>query len=162
MTTSTPRRRGAATPAPATAAASASAPRFHVFVLDSGWQSAAGEALRDNLPTISLFADSCPIYVLTREQSHALLARDPDLIGKGPSLIVHDLHAKGGRGESGYHGFRLNLGVIHSREDAIQALQRFLHFTFTHRDCGDIETAVRERLHRDGLANTVEILHRSF
>lgn len=164
MKSPTPKRRSGA-PTASTAldgSDAAAAPRFHVFVIDSGWQSAAGQALRDNLATISRFADSCPIYVLHPEQSQALLARDPDLIGKGPSLIVHDLHAQGGRGASGYHGFRLNLGVIHSREEAIRALQQFLHFTFTHRDCADIETAVRERLHRDGLANAIDVLHHTF
>jgi hypothetical protein len=136
-------------------------PRFHVFILDTGWHSEAAKALRDNLETISMFAAECPIYVLNQEQSRAMLLRDPELIGKGPSLIVHDLHAKGGRGDSGYHGFRLNLGTLHKREDALQSLQQFLHFTFTHRDYPDIEKAVRDKLHREGLANAVEVLHRA-
>ena len=163
MTTATKSRRSRRPTAPQSSSAAAVAvePRFHVFVMDVGWQSQAGAALRENLHMISMFDQHCPIYVLSKEQSQQMLEQDPELIGKGPSLIVHDLHAKGGRGESGYHGFRLNLGMIHSREEAIRELQRFLHFTFTHRDCTDIEPAVRNRLHREGLANVVEILHRT-
>lgn len=136
-------------------------PRFHVFVLDTGWRSEAAAALQQNLASIAMFADACPIFVLSPEQSRAMLVRDPDLIGKGPSLIVHDLHAKGGKGDSGYHGFRLNLGVIHRREDALRVLQEFLHFAFTHRNDPDIERAVRKKLHRAGLANAIDVLHRA-
>jgi hypothetical protein len=137
------------------------APRFHVFVLDTGWHSEAAAALRENLAAIAMFAEECPFFVLTAEQSRMMLLRDPGLIGKGPSLIVHDLHAQGGRGSYGYHGFRLNLGGIPKREAALRALQEFLHFTFTHRDESDIENALRKKLHREGLVNAIEVLHRA-
>jgi hypothetical protein len=135
-------------------------PRFHLFVLDCGWNSEASRALRDNLDILDEFTPQCPIYVLTTEQSRNLLARDPQRIGFDPCLILHDLHARGGRGDSGYHGFRLSLGTARKYDDAVALLQEFLRFAAVHRDCADIESAVREKLHREGLANAIQVLRK--
>lgn len=133
-------------------------PRFHLFVLDSGWDSEAAAVIHENMEALMDWMPECPIFVLTREQSRALLRKDPERIGYDPCLILHDLHAAGGHGESGYHGVRLSLGAAKNREAALQLLQAFLRFTVIHRQCGDVEKAVRHQLHKEGLVNLIEIL----
>ena len=136
-------------------------PRFHFFVIDAGWQTGPSKVLRDNFHMIRVFQNSDPLYVLTREQSIALIRANPDLIGKDPILLVHDLHARGGRGESGYHGFRLCLGLINNAQQALAALQKFLRFVQQHRGSEDIEKHIRDKLHRKGLENAIEVMRES-
>ena len=143
-----------------TSANASESQRFHLFVLDCGWNLEASRALRDNLDILDELTPQCPIYVLTTEQSRGLLARDPQRIGFDPCLILHDLHAHGGRGDSGYHGFRLSLGTARKYEDAVALLQEFLRFAAIHRDCADIESAVKQKLHREGLANAIQVLRK--
>ena len=133
-------------------------PRFHFFVIDAGWKTEAAKVLRENFRMIREFQDSDPLYVLTREQSVALIRANPDLIGKDPIILVHDLHAQGGRGESGYHGFRLCLGLLKDGPKALTALQKFLRFIHQHRHSKDIEQDIRERLHRKGMEGAIEVI----
>ncbi len=134
------------------------APRFHFFIIDAGWKTEPAKVLRENFKMIRVFQNNDPLYVLTREQSIALIRANPDLIGKDPIILVHDLHAKGGRGESGYHGFRLCLGLINNGQQALAALQKFLRFVHQHRHSADIEKDIREQLHRKGLEGAVEVI----
>ena len=136
-------------------------PRFHFFVIDAGWKTEPSKVLRDNFHMIRLFQNNDPLYILNREQSIALIRANPDLIGKDPILLVHDLHARGGRGESGYHGFRLCLGLINNPQQALAALQKFLRFVQQHRGSEDIEKHIREKLHRKGLENAIEVMRES-
>jgi hypothetical protein len=134
------------------------APRFHFFIIDAGWKTESAKVLRENFPMIRQFQDNDPIYVLTRAQSVALIRANPDLIGKDPILLVHDLQARGGRGESGYHGFRLCLGLLKDGAQAMAAMQKFLRFVHRHRHTPDIEKAIREQLHRKGMEGAIEVL----
>ena len=136
-------------------------PRFHFFVIDAGWKTEPSKVLRDNFHMIRLFQNNDPLYILNREQSIALIRANPDLIGKDPILLVHDLHAQGGRGESGYHGFRLCLGLINNPQQALAALQKFLRFVQQHRGSEDIEKHIRDKLHRKGLENAIEVMRES-
>jgi hypothetical protein len=136
-------------------------PRFHFFVIDSGWNSAAAKVLRENFHMIHEFRSQDPLFVLDNQQSIALLRKYPDLIGKDPILSVHDLQAVGGRGLSGYHGFRLCLGTLHQPAKALYALQEFLRFVAAHRHSSDIEQDVRKRLHRQGLEGAIEVVRES-
>jgi len=104
------------------------------------------------------FENHDPLYVLTHEQSIELIRANPDLIGKDPILLVHDLHAKGGRGPSGYHGFRLCLGAIKTPEQALKAMQEFLQFVAAHRKSPDIEKDIQQKLHRQGVAGAIEVI----
>jgi hypothetical protein len=117
--------------------------------------------LRENFHMIRVFQNSDPVYVLTREQSIALVRANPELIGKDPIVLVHDLHAQGGRGESGYHGFRLCLGLLKEGPQALAALQKFLRFIQHHRHSENIEQHIREKLHHKGLENFIEVLRES-
>lgn len=133
-------------------------PHFHFFIIDAGWNSAAAKVLRENLHMIHEFRNHDPLFVLTSEQSIHLLRKYPDLIGKDPILCVHDLHARGGRGPAGYHGFRLCLGTLHQPAKALNALQEFLRFVAAHRHSPDIERDVRRQLHRQGMEGAVEVI----
>ena len=134
------------------------APRFHFFIIDAGWKSESAKVLRENFPMIRQFQNNDPLYVLTRAQSVALIRANPDLIGKDPIILVHDLHAMGGQGESGYHGFRLCLGLLKDGPKALASLQKFLRFVQHHRHSPDIEKAIREQLHRKGLEGAIEVI----
>ncbi len=133
-------------------------PRFHFFIIDAGWKSVSAKVIRENFPMIREFQNSDPLYVLSREQSIELIRNNPDLIGKDPIILVHDLHAKGGRGESGYHGFRLCLGLIKKPDMALFAMQEFLRFVHSHRRSANIEKDIQEKLHRAGIEGAIEIL----
>ncbi|MGH8551110.1 MAG: hypothetical protein ACRERU_21400 [Methylococcales bacterium] len=133
-------------------------PRFHFFIIDSGWKSHSARVLRENFRMIREFENHDPLYVLTREQSIALIRANPDLIGKDPILLVHDLHAQGGRGASGYHGFRLCLGVLKNAEQALRAMQQFLRFIANHRASTDIEQDIRKQLHRQGMEGAIQVI----
>lgn len=134
-------------------------PRFHFFIIDSGWNSASANVLRENFQMIHELRNNDPLFVLSRTQSIALLRKYPDLIGMDPILCVHDLHARGGRGDSGYHGFRLCLGTLKHPAQALNALQEFLRFIVGHRNSKNIEVDIRKKLHREGLDGAIEVLH---
>lgn len=136
-------------------------PRFHFFIIDSGWESASTKVLRENFHMIHEFRNHDPLYVLSSQQSIQLLRKYPDLIGKDPILCVHDLHAQGGRGPSGYHGFRLCLGSLRQPAKALSALQEFLRFVAVHRHSPDIEQDVRKRLQRQGMEGAIEVIRES-
>jgi hypothetical protein len=137
-------------------------PRFHFFVIDAGWESVPATVLRENLGMIREFLrefqNDDSLYVLPREQSIALLQQNPDLIGKDPVILVHDLHAEGGQGESGYHGFRLCMGLLNKPEMAMYGLQRFLRFISEHRKSQDIEADIRKRLQKKGLEGAISVI----
>jgi len=144
--------------APITEAKEEHKPRFHLFLIDAGWKSSSAKVIRDNFHMIREFQNSDPLYVLTREQSIEVIRENPDLIGKDPILLVHDLHAKGGRGESGYHGFRLCLGLIKDSSKALSAMQEFLRFVHSHRRSADIEKDIRKKLHHAGMQGALEVI----
>lgn len=133
-------------------------PRFHFFVIDSGWDCAAAKVIRDNLDMIVEFQNNDPLFVLTREQSADLIRRNPHFIGKDPILLARDLNAVNLEGRPEYHGFHLNLGVIKQPAKALAALQEFLAFLAIHRHSPDIEVDIREKLHRDGLKGAIEVI----
>ena len=133
-------------------------PRFHFFLIDAGWKSASAQVVRDNFRMIREFQNHDPLYVLTREQSVAFIRANPGLIGKDPILLVHDLQARGGKGESGYHGFQLCLGLLKKPEQALKGLQQFLRFIAEHRKSADIEKDILENLHRRGLEGAIQVI----
>lgn len=144
---------------PAAAESPASSkPRFHFFIIDSGWDSAAARVIRENIDMITRFQNDDPLFVLTQEQSTALMRRHPHLIGKDPILLARDLDARGGKGGSEYHGFHLNMGLIKEPAKAVANLRKFLQFLAIHRHSADIEKDVREQLHREGLQGAIEVL----
>jgi hypothetical protein len=132
--------------------------RFRIFILDSGWNSAARRALHENFALIRDLQKEDPIYVLERETSIEFMRQHSSLIGKDPIIAVHDLQAIDGSGTAGFHGFRLHLGLMPTSEQALSALQSFVRFLGVHRQSADLEGDVRADLRREGLAGAIEIV----
>lgn len=132
--------------------------RFQLFIVNTGWHSAANEVLEENLENFRALLGDIPVYALSKEQSRQVLISDPDRVGTDPCLLLIDQKASGGQGNSGYHGFRLSLGRASSKSEAIEIFQTFTRFIVSHLDSTDIERQVRKRLHREGFNNVFDIL----
>ncbi len=134
------------------------APRFHFFLIDCGWDGPVPKLIRNNLSMITHLQNHDPLFVLSREQSNQMLRKHPHLIGKDPILLARDLFASRKDGDSEYHGFHLNLGLIKNENEALATLRKFLNFLAAHRKGGNIEKHIQEQLHRDGLKGAIEVL----
>jgi len=132
-------------------------PRFRIFIVDSGWNSAARKALHDNFHLIRELQQETPIYFLGRERSVELLRRYPVLVGKDPIIRVH-CDVKREHRKPGFHGFRLHLGLLKKPEQALLALQNFVKFISVHRDSEDLEADMRKKLRQEGLQGAFEIV----
>lgn len=132
--------------------------RFRIFVIDSGWKSPAAQVLRDNFSMIHTFQDRDPFYVLSRKQSQDIIRRNPVLIGKDPIILVRDLERYMNEDGQEFHGFHLNLGLIHRPVWVLDALRQFLQFLTEHRSSRNIEQDIRKKLHLDGLIGTIEVI----
>ena len=144
-------------PSPGSAKPS-SAPRFRIFIVDCGWNSAARRVLLDNFALIRELQKDDPIYVLSRERSIEFMRSHLSRIGRDPIIAVHDLAAMDKGGTTGFHGFRLHLGLLHTPQQALTTLQSFARFLTTHRQSGDLEAEIRADLRREGLTGAIEII----
>ena len=133
-------------------------PRFQIFIVDAGWNSPARRVLHENFGMLRDLAKNDPIYVLSRENSIDFIQNHPSLLGKGPAIVVHDLAALREAGATGFHGFRLHLGLMRSEEQALLALQTFVRFLATHRQSVDLEAEIRRDLRREGIIGAIEII----
>jgi len=136
----------------------AAAPRFRIFIIDSGWNSPAHKVLQENFGLIRDLQKDDPIYVLSREQSIEFIRHHPERIGREPSIAVHDLAAMDKSGTTDFHGFRLHLGLMRTPQQALLALQNFVRFLRTHRQSADLEAEIRTDLRREGLAGAIDIV----
>jgi len=136
----------------------AAAPRFRIFIIDSGWNSVGHKVLQENFALIRDLQKEDPIYVLSREQSIEFLRHHPERIGKEPTIGVHDLAAMAKSGTTEFHGFRLHLGLMRTPQQALLALQSFVRFLSTHRQSTDLEAEIRADLRREGLAGAIDII----
>jgi hypothetical protein len=134
------------------------APRFRIFIIDSGWNLVARRVLRHNFALIRRLHKEELIYLLSRKKSVEFIGRHRSLIGRDPIIAVHDLQAMGGRGTAGFHGFHLHLGILRTPRQALVALQTFAHFVGTHRHSRNLEADIRTGLRREGMLGSVEIL----
>ena len=134
------------------------APRFQIFIVDGGWNSPAHKVLHENFGMLRDLTKGNPIYVLSREKSIEFILSQPSLLGKGPAIIVHDLAALREGGTGSFHGFRLHLGLMHSEEQALLALELFARFLATHSRSVDLEAEIRRDLRREGIIGAIEII----
>ena len=132
--------------------------RFRIFVIDSGWKSPAAQVVRDNFSMILSFQGRDPFYVLSRKQSSNIIRQNPVLAGKDPIILVRDLVQTLDDNGDEFHGFHLNLGVLHKPNQVLDALRQFLQFLTSHRNSTNIERDIREKLHRDGWAGAIEVI----
>ena len=133
------------------------ASRFRIFIVDSGWNSAARRVLHENFALIRDLQKDDPIYVLSREKSVEFMRRHGSRIGRDPIIAVHDMRALGKDGTVGFHGFRLSLGLLRTPEQALMGLQAFARFLVEHRNSADLEADIRARLRREGFTGAIEI-----
>jgi hypothetical protein len=137
-------------------------PRFHVFLIDTGWNGPVSKLIRSQLPLIHQYHPKDPVYILTPEQSIRILKNAPEHIGLDPIVVVYDLHtpkhAKGAN-DGNYRGFRLNLGLIKSPEQALHRFQHFVRFVAQNRNCECFADEVKRELHKEGVANWIKVLH---
>jgi hypothetical protein len=134
------------------------AARFRIFIVDSGWNSAARRVLIENFGLIRDLQKDDPIYVLSRERSIEFMRRHGSRIGRDPIIAVHDMDALDRGGTSGFHGFRLSLGLLRTPQQALLGLQAFTRFLVTHRRSTDLEADIRSNLRREGFLGAIEIL----
>jgi hypothetical protein len=134
------------------------AARFRIFIVDSGWNSAARKVLIENFGLIRDLQKEDPIYVLSRERSIEFMRRHGSRIGRDPIIAVHDMDALDRGGTSGFHGFRLSLGLLRTPQQALLGLQAFTRFLVTHRRSTDLEADIRANLRREGFLGAIEIL----
>jgi hypothetical protein len=137
---------------------SPTAPRFRIFIVDSGWDSPAHRVLQENFGLIRELQKEDPIYLLGREKSIEYLRHHEERIGHDPIIAVHDLAAIGDTGTTDFHGFRLRLGLLRTHQQALLALQNFARFLRMHRQSVDLEAEIRRGLRREGLAGAIEII----
>src|SRR4051795_5815136 len=66
-------------------------PRFHFFLIDTGWNGPVSKVLRSQLPLFQQYNPHDPLYLLTHEQSARILRNAPEHIGLDPIVVVYDL-----------------------------------------------------------------------
>jgi hypothetical protein len=138
--------------------ATATGARFHIFVVDTGWNSAASKVVGQHLDMIRNLNIDEEVYVLDRATSIALLRHYPLQVGRDPIIAVHDLRPRHRHRVKHTHGFRMHLGILDSEQQVLAALQMFARFMVTHRNAADIDSLVRQDLHRQGLAGAIQII----
>jgi hypothetical protein len=137
------------------------APRFHIFVIDTGWNGPVSKVLHSQFALFRAYHPKDPLYILTQEQSVRVLQRAPEHISLDPIIVVYDLHspahAKGESAEN-YRGFRLNLGLFKNPEQALQRLQHLVRFIAVHRTSESLISDLRREMHQEGLENLIKIM----
>jgi len=133
-------------------------PRFHIFIIDTGWNCAASKVLRDHIHMINDLNLDDELFVLDRATSVALLRHYPKQVGRDPTIAVHDLKPRHRHKIKHTHGFRMHLGILDDETQVLAALKMFIRFLITHRNADDIDTLVRKDLHGKGLAGAIQII----
>src|SRR5271166_5030586 len=134
------------------------AKRFDIFLIDTGWNHAVAQAIQSQLSLFLSINNQDSFYILSRDQSVEIIKRAPHLIGHDPIILVYDVLAPGDRKSRGYHGFRLNLGLIKHPEPALARLQEFLRFIALNRTAVRLDRSIRRELYREGLDGMIKIL----
>jgi hypothetical protein len=132
--------------------------RFHIFIIDTGWNCAASKVLHDHIDIITHLNIDDELYVLDRATSIALLRHYPLQIGRDPTIAVHDLKPRHRHRIKHTHGFRMHLGILDEETQVLGALKMFARFLITHRNAADIDLLVRQDLQRQGFAGAIQII----
>ncbi len=136
-------------------------PRFHIFLIDTGWNAPISRVLHEQMPLFHEYHPQDPVYILSREQSIRILKKAPEHIGRDPMVVVYDIYRPFGvksKEKANYHGFRLNLGIIKNPVQALAKLQEFLKFVAKNRMADCLSYEVERELHREGLGNVVKLM----
>ena len=133
------------------------APRFRIFIIDSGWNLVARRVLRHHFALIRRLRKEELIYLLSRKRSVEFIRRHRSLIGRDPIIAVHDLKAVELHGTARFHGFHLHLGILRTPRQALMALQTLAQFVSTRRHSENLEAEIRSELRREGMLGALEI-----
>lgn len=133
------------------------APRFRIFIIDSGWNTVARRVLRHNFALLRRLRKEELIYLLSRKRSVEFIRRHRSLIGRDPIIAVHDLKAIELHGTARFHGFHLHLGILRTPGEALMALQTLAQFVSTRRHSENLEAEIRSELRREGMVGALEI-----
>jgi hypothetical protein len=134
------------------------AKRFDIFLIDTGWNHGVSKAIQSQLSLFFGIDHQDSFYMLSPDQSVEIIKRAPRLIGHDPIILVYDVLAPCDRKSRGYHGFRLNLGLIKHPQQALARLQEFLRFIAINRTAIRLDRSIRSELHREGLDGMIKIL----
>ena len=132
--------------------------RFDIFLIDTGWNHAISKTVHSHLSLFFSFEKQDSFYILSPEQSIEILRGSPQLIGNDPIILAYDVHAPNDRKSRGYHGFRLNLGLIRHPEQAVARLQEFLRFIALNRAIIRLDKSIQRELYREGFDGMIKIL----
>jgi hypothetical protein len=132
--------------------------RFHIFIIDRGWNCAASKVLREHINMIRDLNIDDELYVLDRPTSIGLLRHYPLHVGRDPIIAVHDLHPRHRHRVKHMHGFRIHLGILDTEQQVLTALRMFARFLITHRNADDLDQLARRSLRHEGLAGAIEII----
>ena len=132
--------------------------RFDIFLIDTGWNQGVGKVIHSHLSLFFGIDNQDSFYILSRDQSVEIIKRSPHLIGHDPIILVYDVRAPGDRKSRGYHGFRLNLGLMKHPSQALARLQEFLRFIAVNRTVVRLDRSIQRELYREGLDGMVKIL----
>lgn len=132
--------------------------RFDVFLIDTGWNEPVSKMVRSHLPMYFGDHNPDPLYILSPEQSVAVLKIAPELIGHDPIVVVYDLYSPHGKKRNKFRGFRLNVGLMKNAAQALTRLQDFTRFVFMHRKSTCLENEIARELHREGVDGMIKIL----
>ena len=131
--------------------------RFDIFLIDSGWNTSIGAAVKDNIDLLKHYLETHNFYVLTKDQSMRLLKQNPLFIGSDPMLMVIDREGYLAKKATGY-GFRLNLGILKDPDAAIGLLKWVLQIVSDQWTAMDVTATVRKASHKEGVQGTLEII----
>ena len=136
--------------------------RYRIFIIDSGWNAAASEAVRESLGLFDQLTPHDPVYVLDRKTSLELLCRHQQMIGRDPIICVQFMGAgsesRGIDAQPDLHGCRANLGPLRSKAAVLRTMQMFARLIAAFRESAGLERVVRKRLRREGLAGAFQVL----
>jgi hypothetical protein len=132
-------------------------PRFEVYIIDSGWRSEAGEALRESLDLFAKYLKDHDLYILDEDQSEDFLQHHPQLLGKDPIIAVLDRAAIERRSPNGI-GARLLLGRVRDKHRVQALLKMLLRIVNTRQLAEDLPKAIREEVHREGVSGAIEVI----
>jgi hypothetical protein len=132
--------------------------RFDIFLIDTGWNVGVSKLVRSHLPLMYEYHRQDSLYILTPEQSVALLRLAPEVIGRDPIVIVYDQFATDQSKSGKFRGFRLCLGLMRKPEQALLRLHEFVRFIALHRTAKHLDREISRELHREGFDGMVKIL----
>lgn len=141
-----------------TGLAKATEPRFHIFVIDSGWNSVASKVLHENLDLIRDLNSDDHVFFVGRDASIALLRKYAWQIGRDPILSVHDMRPIHRHRVHHSHGFRMHLGILQDEKEVLSSLQMFARFLKMNRAVADVEAAVRKTLRQEGFSGAIQVI----